>query len=172
MNALVSIESNLPQLEQLWQSAPEITEREITRSMTEALMLLERETVERAPEGRGGSSGLRGGIIALDPVSSATSSEVIGLVVGTAAHTVPVEVGTQPHFVPIRPLQDWVEYKLGLEGEEARSVAFAISRTIARKGTEGKFMFRDAFQQNERQVEKMLMDALPRIALELSDEQQ
>ncbi|MDF1622519.1 MAG: hypothetical protein P1V33_03495 [Pseudohongiella nitratireducens] len=172
MNALVSIESNLPQLEQLWQSAPEITLREVKRSMTEALMLLERETIERAPEGRGGSSGLRGGITALEPVASGTSGDVIGLVVGTAAHTVPVEVGTRPHFVPIRPLQDWVEYKLGLEGDEARSVAFAISRTIAKKGTEGKFMFRDAFAQNEQQVEKMLLDAVPRILKGITDEQQ
>lgn len=164
----ILLETNLPQLAQLWASEPEITERHLTRQMSEAVMLLERETIERAPEGRGGSSGLRGGIAAVPPVASGISGEVIGLVVGSAAHTVPIEMGTKPHFVPIRPLQEWVEYKLGLEGQEARSVAFAISRTIAQKGTEGKFMFRDAFQANEAQVEEMLRAAIPQIIQEMT----
>jgi hypothetical protein len=167
----VFIESDLPELTQLWQREPQITERHLVRQMSEALMLLERETVERAPEGRGGSAGLRGGISALPPTVSGTSSEVIGLVIGSAAHTVPVEMGTKPHFVPIQPLQDWVEYKLGLEGQEARSVAFAISRTIARRGTEGKFMFRDAFAANEDQVEQILRAAIPQIIQEMTGEQ-
>ncbi len=164
----VSIESNLPQLTQLWEREPQITERHLVRRMTEAVMLLERETIERAPEGRGGSAGLRGGIAAVPPTVSGTSSEVVGLVIGSAAHTAPIEMGTKPHFVPIQPLQDWVEYKLGLEGEEARSVAFAISRTIARRGTEGKFMFRDAFAANESQVEEMLKAAIPQIIQEMT----
>lgn len=172
MNALISIESNLPQLQSLWERSPQITHKHIASSITEAVMLLERETVERAPEGIGGSSGLRGGIAARPPALSDISSEVIGLVVGSAAHTVPIEMGTKPHFVPIRPLQSWVEYKLGLEGNEARSVAFAISRKIAREGTEGKFMFRDAFQANEHQVEQMLLAALPRIVEELTSHDQ
>lgn len=170
---MTSIQSNLPQLQDLWARSPEITERELGRSMTEAVFLLEREVLERTPEGIGGTAGLKGGIAAIPPAApSGISGEVIGLVIGSAAHTVPIEMGTKPHFAPIRPLQDWVEYKLGLEGAEAKSVAYAIRQTIARKGTEGKFMFRDAFAANEQQVEQILLAALPRIVQELTNEQQ
>ncbi|MDX1491279.1 MAG: hypothetical protein R3332_08330 [Pseudohongiellaceae bacterium] len=172
MRPLLTIESNLPQLEKLWESAPELTQHELTASITEAVFLLEREVVERAPEGIGGAAGLRGGIAAVPPsLTTDTPGEVIGLVIGSAPHTLPIELGTKPHFVPIQPLQDWVEYKLGLEGSEAKSVAFAISRTIARRGTKGHFMFRDAFNSNKDQVEKIIADAVPRIAAGLTNEQ-
>lgn len=164
---MLTIQSNLPQLEALWQHAPELTRAVLTASMTEAVFLLEREVIERTPEGIGGAAGLRGGIAAVPPsLSLDTPGDVIGLVVGTAAHTLPIELGTKPHFVPIQPLQDWVEYKLGLEGKEAKSVAFAISRKIGKDGTEGKFMFRDAFAQNEDQVKQILETAVQRIISE------
>ena len=170
--SMLVIESNLPQLEALWQQAPELTRGELTKSLTEAVFLLEREVVERTPEGIGGAAGLKGGIAAVPPsLSLDTPGEIIGLVVGSAAHTLPIELGTKPHFVPIQPLQDWVEYKLGLEGKEAKSVAFAISRKIARDGTEGKFMFRDGFKANEAQVQRIIEAALPRIVEGLTREQ-
>lgn len=37
---------------------------------------------------------------------------------------------------PIAPLQEWVSYKLGLYGNEGRSVAFAIATKIEREGTD------------------------------------
>ncbi len=171
ITTLYSVESSLPQLIELWQRAPELTQIELTRSITEAVFLLEREVIELTPEGIGGSAGLRGGIAAVPPsLSLDTPGEVIGLVVGSAPHTLPIEMGTRPHFVPIQPLQDWVEYKLGLEGAEAKSVAFAISRKIAKHGTEGKFMFRDAFRANESQVQEIIAAAVPRIVEGLTRE--
>lgn len=169
----LSLESNLPQLEQLWLKAPEITDYELTRSITEAVFLLEREVIEGTPEGVGGSAGLRGSIAAVPPsISLDTPGEVIGLVISSSPYVLPVEMGTRPHFVPIQPLQDWVEYKLGLEGGDARSVAFAISRTIARRGTKGHFMFRDALAKNEDQVHQIIAAAVPRIMETLTRGQQ
>lgn len=171
-SVLFLFETNLPELIQLWESAPELTQQELTRSITEAVYLLEREVIERTPEGIGGTAGLRGSIAAVPPsLSLDTPGEVIGLVVGSAPHTLPIEMGTKPHFVPIQPLQDWVEYKLGLEGAEAKSVAFAISRKISKHGTKGKFMFRDAFNANERQVQEIIAAAVPRIVEGLTREQ-
>lgn len=42
-------------------------------------------------------------------------------------------------FVPIRPLQDWIERKFGLSVNEARPFAFALSKSIQRKGTIKRF---------------------------------
>lgn len=39
-------------------------------------------------------------------------------------------------FAPIQPLITWVEAKLGLYGQEAVSVAYAINHKIQREGTE------------------------------------
>jgi hypothetical protein len=59
---------------------------------------------------------------------------------------VPVELGTRPHFPPVDALMDWVKVKLGISSPtEARRVAFLVARKIAARGTQGAFMFRDAF---------------------------
>ncbi len=36
---------------------------------------------------------------------------------------------------PIDPLEKWVEAKMGIHGKQATSIAFAISKTIAKEGT-------------------------------------
>lgn len=58
-----------------------------------------------------------------------------------------VETGTGPHFPPIAPLVLWVSRRLGVRDEkQATSIAFAIARTIARRGTFGIGMFARAAQ--------------------------
>jgi hypothetical protein len=42
------------------------------------------------------------------------------------------EPGKRP---PIKPLEKWVQNKLGISGKQATSIAFAISNTIAKEGT-------------------------------------
>lgn len=48
-----------------------------------------------------------------------------------------IEGGRRPAPIPIEPLARWVERKLGLQGEEARRVAWGISRKAARTKREG-----------------------------------
>lgn len=63
-------------------------------------------------------------------------------------YAAPVEFGTKPHFPPITALLPWVKHKLGIVDEkEAKSVAFAIAQSIAKRGTKGAFMFQKAFDQ-------------------------
>ena len=58
-----------------------------------------------------------------------------------------VETGTGPHFPPIAPLMLWVSKRLGVRDEkQALSIAFAIAKTIARRGTTGFGMFARAAQ--------------------------
>lgn len=53
-----------------------------------------------------------------------------------------VDKGRRPgKFVPIKPLVRWARVKLGLSGDDAVSAAFAISRSIKKKGTEGSNIF-------------------------------
>ena len=54
----------------------------------------------------------------------------------------PVETGTMPHFPPPHALLLWVRRKFGVDDEKkALSIAFAVARTIAKRGTSGFGMF-------------------------------
>lgn len=48
-----------------------------------------------------------------------------------------IEEGRRPKAIPIEPLARWVERKLGLQGDEARGVAWGISRKAAKQAREG-----------------------------------
>lgn len=53
----------------------------------------------------------------------------------SAAHAQWVVSGTKPHWAPVAPLIRYADKKLGLSGEEAKSVGYAIQQKIARVGT-------------------------------------
>jgi hypothetical protein len=60
----------------------------------------------------------------------------------------PVETGTKPHFPPSSALVLWVKQKLQVGDEkQALSIAFAIAKTIAKRGTKGAHMFQLAGNQ-------------------------
>jgi len=59
-----------------------------------------------------------------------------------------VESGTGPHFPPPSALLLWVKKKFGVGDEkQALSIAFAVARGIARRGTLARGMFAAAFRQ-------------------------
>lgn len=142
-----------------WAKAPDVVAEELTRTTWEAELLLQREIQDRTPTGATGL--LRESIHAREP--RRLDRIVIGEVGTSIAHAVPVELGTRPHFPPIAPLQDWAEAKLGLDAEAARGAAFAIARTIAKRGTRGAFMFEHGFARARAQIVQMYDAALLRI---------
>jgi len=65
-----------------------------------------------------------------------------GTALGADAYVGPVETGARPHMPPSSALVLWVQKKLGIEEEkQALSVAFAIAKTIAKRGTKGHEMY-------------------------------
>jgi hypothetical protein len=80
----------------------------------------------------------------------------MGMIVGAGGslkaseYAAPVETGTRPHFPPPSALLPWVQKKFGFEDEkEALSMAFAVAKSIAKKGTSGHFMFQRALTELE-----------------------
>jgi hypothetical protein len=60
-------------------------------------------------------------------------------------YSAPVDLGSRPHFPPVDALIPWVIKKFGATDEQtARQIAFAIARKIARRGTQGAFMYEQA----------------------------
>jgi hypothetical protein len=74
-----------------------------------------------------------------------------------------VETGTRPHFPPPSALLLWVERKFHPGSEkQALSIAFAIARTIAKRGTSAFRMFDRAFTVLEGQLGGIFEAAIAR----------
>jgi hypothetical protein len=74
-----------------------------------------------------------------------------------------VETGTRPHFPPPSALIPWVKQKFNPDTEEeALSIAFAIARSIAKRGTQGHFMFERASEQLGKEAEGIMIAAVAR----------
>jgi len=147
--------------------APEVVREELSRFFAWVLPHLASEVQDRTPTADGH---LRNSIIGRSEV---TASGMLG-VVGTALDYAPaVELGTKPHPVSesgILALAEWAMKKLPLgqavslktgrplknKGVEqmALSAAHAIAWKIRHHGSQGAFMFRDAFVANRPQVEQ------------------
>ncbi|MBW2606139.1 MAG: hypothetical protein JRD05_00740 [Deltaproteobacteria bacterium] len=147
---------DLRDLERLTMMYPKISMDVRESKLTEAMALLERAVKLKTPEGAGPIH-LRDSI---HPKVSISGKKVKGLLGTPLAHGEPREFGTKPHFPPIGPIQHWVEKKLGKSGDEAKSIAFAIAITIARRGTKGAHMFDKGFEENEAQV-KRILESIP-----------
>lgn len=67
----------------------------------------------------------------------------------TAAHAPYVEYGTFPHWPPFKPIREWVWLKrkdFGITPKEVDSVAWAVCRKIATKGTEPGMQWHDEIE--------------------------
>lgn len=159
--------SRLDELRAALAAAPQLVREELGAAVTEADGLLYREVVERMPVGAGGASGLKGSVFHEEEIGD---TGVTGLVATPLSYAVPVELGTKPHFVPIEPLIDWVQAKMHVRDETtARGIAFAISKTIAVRGTKPRRPFGLTFQEKYSDVTAIFDRAVARIAARLGE---
>jgi hypothetical protein len=147
------------ELVEVWSLAPELMQQELTKAAWASSLRVEREVRERTPKGANGFLAMS--IDAHEPV--VIPGGVIGLVGTSLSYAEPVELGTKPHMPPIQPLIEWVEVVLGLEGEAAEQAARSIAWKIAKKGTEGAFMFRDGFAASEDYIKRKFSEAMRNI---------
>lgn len=142
-------------------SVPDVARAEFTRAGWEGSLLLQREVQENTPTGIGAGGGLKGSIIAVEPVVG--SQRIEAGAATSLGYALPVELGTKPHRPPVEPLQDWARMKLGLAPDDARSAGYAIASAIARRGTRGAFMFKRAYEQHGGQVIRLFEKAADRV---------
>jgi hypothetical protein len=120
----------------LWARAPEIVGEEMLAAVRQADLYLQGELQQKLPRGAGaitGGAGLAGSIFTEE---QRAADRVVGMVASPLAYAEFVELGTRPHFPPTRPIEDWVQAKLGIDDPKERaSVAFLIARKISVEGT-------------------------------------
>src|SRR5579885_2267015 len=88
-----------------------------------------------------------------EPVPGPIVAGVVDVYPPADVYAGPMETGTRPHFPPVDVIALWVNVRLGIADEkEARSVAWAIAQTIAKRGTAGRHIVERAFTANEQAV--------------------
>lgn len=155
------ISISMPALEQLraaFKQAPTVTINALLAAMTEATLLLQRESMELMPT----ASGLTRASISADAFT--TPMGVLGVVGTNQPSAAFVELGTRPHMPPIAPIQRWVQDRLGLSGAEGRRVAWLVARKIARKGTPAQRVFERTLAANQGQVISIFEGVAARLA--------
>ena len=69
----------------------------------------------------------------------------------------PVNLGARPHMLPVEALLPWVKQKFGMDDEKtALSMAWAIAKSIAKKGMTGRQMFTRAEETIEPQAASII----------------
>ena len=137
---------------------PQFVSQELNAAMGSALQLLEGQIASRTPVNTGQ---LRQSIThqILSPFPNLVGSA------GSPQPYAPVmEEGRRPgaKMPPVDAIKLWVVRKLGIPPEEADGVAFVIARSIARKGIEGKHMFKEGLEASEPHINKLFNDAIAR----------
>jgi len=80
---------------------------------------------------------------------------------GAGVYAPPVETGARPHMPSAMALIPWVMKKFGIADEKhALSAAYAVSQSMAKKGTKGHFMFSRALDQLEPVAPSILEAAI------------
>jgi len=133
-----------------------IIQREIAREVRAIVETLATETKQHTPVFSGN---LRDSIFAT--VDLGEKADVTGRVGSgkQAPYARFVEEGTRPHFPPVGALRLWAGRVLGDE-----RLAFVVARAISRRGSRGRFMFRNAWRQIAPSIGRRLQAAMDRAA--------
>lgn len=113
--------------------------------------------VQAAP----GDTGQLKGSIHTEPATAETLEAKVGT---NVKHAWPMETGSRPHYVSPAVLKPWARRKFGNE-----SIAYAVAKSIARKGVKGrKYMIdtfkdkKDLFNDNMRKALNSIFDIIRR----------
>jgi len=134
----------------------------IAREATLAVRVIVEEVASEARQRTPVNTGVLRASIATDVTTGTSLSAAIRGTVFTGAqapYAPYVEEGTSPHWAPIGPLLLWARRVLGNE-----RAAYAVQRAIARRGTRGRYMFREAMAIVAPRAEGMLAQAMQRAA--------
>lgn len=142
-------------LQQQLQQLPQEINQALSRALDQAAALLVQSIQRHTPVGTGV---LQRAIYWHAP---AELHRLVQVSPPADAYAAPVEYGSSPHLPPIAALHSWVQVKLGVTDQaQARSIAFAVARTIARRGTRQHAMFQRGLQQAEQAVLELVQRAL------------
>ncbi len=132
--------------------------RELGIAMESSLQLLQGQVSDRAPVNVGAlRDSINHQIISPFP-------NLVGAVGTPLLYGVVMEHGREPggKMPPVDAIKLWVVRKLGLSGDEATSVAWAVAKSIAKKGIEGRHYFKEGLEASEPHINTLFEGAVGR----------
>ena len=137
---------------------PQSVGRELSVAMEASLQLLEGQVATRTPVNTGQ---LRSSIT--HQVTSPFPN-LAGVVGSPLPYAIVMEEGRKPgaKMPPVDAIKLWVVRKLGIPAQEADSVAFLVARSIAKKGTKGRHMFKEGLEVSEPHIKQLFDSAIAR----------
>jgi hypothetical protein len=141
---------------------PEQSRQVIYREATLAVRAIVEDVASAARQRTPVNTGVLRASIATDVTTGTSLSAAIRGTVFTGAqapYAPYVEEGTPPHWAPIGPLLLWARRVLGNE-----RAAYAVQRAIARRGTRGRHMMRDALAAVAPRAQGIFQQAMERAA--------
>lgn len=145
----------------------EIIKENLLSALWEAVLYITEKVRELTPIGVFGDAGLKGSIFG-EVREEGGLFDLMGIVSSPLEYAEPVELGTDPHMPPVAPLVRWSEVVLGLSGPAAVSAAWAVAKSISRRGTTGKFMFARGLATSTPKLQEIFEAAGFDIIVELS----
>jgi hypothetical protein len=138
---------------------PQFVSQELNVAMEASLQFAEGQIAARTPVGVSGNlrKGLNHQILSPFP-------NLVGSVGSPQPYAPVMEEGRRPgaKMPPVDAIKIWVVRKLGVPPEEADGVAFVIARSIARKGIEGRHMFKEGLEVSEPHINRLFDEAIAR----------
>ena len=132
---------------------PQTVGRAARKGLSQMGQAVRREAVQRAPVGvSGGGGGLRGSIVVQVERGPIPLEARVG---PTVAYGAPVEFGSRPHMPPVSALIDWVRLKAARGAPNPERIAWAIARTIARRGTRAQPYMRPGLRAARVRIRKI-----------------
>lgn len=142
----------IEKLRKLAEKSPAIVEKHVNQAINRSLLRILRREKQVAPFGVSGQLRDRWSIIL---------SRFAGILTSGVDYSVAVHEGTRPHFVSPESLKQWAAKK-GLN-------PYAVSKSIAKKGTKANPFFKGAVEDTSKDVNKEFAIALEGAMNELGD---
>ena len=138
---------------------PQMVGRELSVAMEASLQFLKGQVVVRTPTNTGVLAGaINHGITSQFP-------NLVGFVGAPPGvpYAIVIEKGRKPGTMPpVDAIALWAVRKLGLSPEEAKGAAFAIAKSIAKKGIKGRHMFKEGLEVSEPHIKQLFDSAIAR----------
>lgn len=132
--------------------------RELTLAMNSSLQLLHGQVRDRAPVNVGTLAG------SINHQIRSPFPNLVGAVGSPLIYAPVMEYGREPggKMPPIEPIKLWVIRKLAVPIEEAEGVAWAIAKSIEKKGIEGRHYFQEGLKASEPHIKTLFAGAVGR----------
>jgi len=159
--------SSLLRTARRYENGESILVEEISKTMNQSVNVFEQLVAEETPVG---ATGAARGSVTKEIFGQPLSDNYMGVVLSSIIYGQPLEISRDPGWMPpVDAIELWVRRVMGISGQEARSVAWAVATNIKKFGTyrnkspKGARMFAKGFARGKPVVDELWRELPARV---------